>query len=172
MIMRTLRGIADKGIGVLLAALMAIAVLNVLWQVFTRFVLRDSSSFTEEAARYLLVWISVIGASYAVGGRMHLAIDLLPNAVAGRRGGIIVALMIDACVGLFAVLVLIIGGLMLVATTVSRGETSPALGITVGYVYAALPLAGAIMIFYTVLDAMERMTKCDDTRAGDAGSPP
>ena len=154
--MRTVRGIANWCIGSLLAGLMGIAVINVLWQVFTRFVLSDPSSFTEEAARYLLVWISVIGASYAVGGRMHLAIDLLPKRLAGRRGGVIVELAIDVCVFLFALLVLIVGGLALVKTTVSQGETSPALGLKVGWVYAALPLAGLIMIFYAALNAIER----------------
>ncbi|UCD74474.1 MAG: TRAP transporter small permease [Phycisphaerales bacterium] len=154
--MRRVKTIADRCIGWLLAALMGIAVLNVLWQVFTRFVLNHPSSFTEEAARYLLVWISVIGASYAVGGRMHLAIDLLPNRLAGRRGGIIVELTIDTCVFLFALLVLIVGGVAFVKTTAQGGETSPALGLKVGYVYAALPAAGLIMIFYAALNAIER----------------
>ncbi|MDY7109571.1 MAG: TRAP transporter small permease [Planctomycetota bacterium] len=161
--MRTARAIADKGIGTMLALLMGVAVLNVLWQVFTRFMLSDPSSFTEEAARYLLVWISVLGAGYAVGGGMHLAIDLLPSAVAGRRGAVVIMLLIDGCVVLFALAVLVIGGMKLVATTISQGETSPALGIRVGYVYIALPLAGAIMIFYAFLDALERLT----SRGGD-----
>ncbi len=156
--MRKIRTIVDRGIGWLLAALMGIAVLNVLWQVFTRFVLSDPSSFTEEAARYLLVWISVLGASYAVGSRMHLAIDLLPMKLEDRRGGVVVELLIDGCIFLFASLVLIIGGLTLVNTTLSQGETSPALGLKVGHVYSALPLAGLIMIFYAILNAIERLT--------------
>ena len=168
--MRRLRAIADRCFGWLLAALMGIAVLNVLWQVFTRFVLNHPSSRTEEAARYLLVWISVIGAAYAVGGRMHLAIDLLPKKLAGRRGGAIVELAIDICVFLFALLVLIIGGLAFVKTTASGGETSPALGLKVGYVYAALPLAGLIMIFYAALNAIERFIARNASSGGGAES--
>ncbi|MCK4758607.1 MAG: TRAP transporter small permease subunit, partial [Candidatus Aminicenantes bacterium] len=51
----------------ILITVMAANVLNVLWQVFTRFVLRDPSSFTEELARYLLIWVGLLGASYAAG---------------------------------------------------------------------------------------------------------
>jgi hypothetical protein len=55
---------------------MAVSVLNVLWQVFTRFVIRHPSSYTEELARYLLVWVGLLGAAYASGHKLHLAIDL------------------------------------------------------------------------------------------------
>lgn len=59
-----------------LIALMAFSVLNVLWQVFTRFVLHHPASYTEELARYLLIWIGLLGAAYAAGNKLHLAIDL------------------------------------------------------------------------------------------------
>lgn len=156
--MRKIRAIADRCIGWLLAALMGLAALNVLWQVFTRYVMSDPSDYTEQSARYLLVWISVIGAGYAVGSRSHLAIDLLPEKLARTRCGLPVELAIDACITSFAVLVMILGGLALVRTTLSNGETSPELGLRVGYVYLAIPLAGLIMTFYAVLNAADRMT--------------
>ena len=67
----------DKRLELALIILMGVNVLNVLWQVFTRFVLRDPSSFTEELARYLLIWVGLLGASYAAGKKMHLAIDVV-----------------------------------------------------------------------------------------------
>ena len=80
---RNVRTVADRSLGWVLVALMGIAVLNVLWQVFSRYLLKNPSSYTEEAARYLLVWITLLGAAYAVGARGHLAIDLLPGKLTG-----------------------------------------------------------------------------------------
>jgi TRAP-type C4-dicarboxylate transport system permease small subunit len=55
---------------------MIMMVLNVAWQVLTRFVLQNPSSYTEELARYLLIWLGLLGAGYCVGQRSHLAIDI------------------------------------------------------------------------------------------------
>jgi TRAP-type C4-dicarboxylate transport system permease small subunit len=134
--------VVDRALGWVLAALMGVAVVNVLWQVFTRFVLADPSSFTDELARYLLIWIGLLGASYAAGRQMHLAIDLLPTKLTG--------LLIEACIFLFALSVLVIGGIHLVVLTLMLGQTSAALHVPLGYVYLALPLSGLLMMFYSV----------------------
>ena len=164
-----LRTSIDRFLECVLVMLMSIAVLNVLWQVFTRYVLSHSSSFTEEAAQYLLVWISVLGAGYAVGSRMHLAIDLLPASLAGRRAGVALDLLINLCILLFALLVLVIGGLTLVLALLERGETSAAIGLKVGYVYTCLPVSGIIMILYAVLNTAERIRR---SRRGGASPHP
>ena len=80
---------------------MSLMVVNVLWQVATRFLLRNPSSFTEEIARYLLVWVGILGGAYAVGKRIHLAIDLLPTKLEGRRKAIL-ELFIEVCIFVFA----------------------------------------------------------------------
>ena len=65
--MKTLRAGIDRLLGSAICVLMAAMVLNVLWQVFTRFVLRNPSSFTEEAARYMMIWVGLLGSAYAAG---------------------------------------------------------------------------------------------------------
>src|SRR5690554_6222742 len=82
--MKRFRDAVDKILAWFLIALMGIAVLNVLWQVFTRWALQDPSSYTEELARYLLIWIGLLGSAYAVGKKLHLAIDLVPMKLEGR----------------------------------------------------------------------------------------
>ncbi len=145
--------VIDSVLGWVIVALMGIAVLNVLWQVFTRFVLADPSSFTDELARYLLIWIGLLGAGYAAGMRMHLAIDLLPTKLSGRPR-CYVGLLIEACVFLFALAVLVVGGTNLVALTLTLGQTSAALHVPIGYVYLALPMSGLLMMFYAVRAAV------------------
>ena len=69
----------------ILIVLMAAMVLDVTWQVFTRFILRDPSSFTEELARFLLIWIGVLGAAYALKTKAHLGIDILTYKLKGVK---------------------------------------------------------------------------------------
>ena len=83
--MLKLKSTVDKSLSAILVVLMSALVIDVLWQVFSRYVLNDPSSFTEELARFLLIWVGLLGASYAAGKRMHLAVDILPNNLEGRR---------------------------------------------------------------------------------------
>lgn len=140
----------DTALGWLLAGLMGFAVLNVLWQVFTRYVLDSPSQYTDELARYLLVWVGLLGASYALGKRMHLAVDLLPNHLTGRARLILNA-GIDTLVLLFSLFVMVFGGLRLVALTLMLEQTSAALRVPLGYIYLALPISGALIVFYSLL---------------------
>ena len=47
----------DKTLEWMLGILLITMVLNVLWQVFSRYILNDPSTFTDELSRYLLIWI-------------------------------------------------------------------------------------------------------------------
>jgi TRAP-type C4-dicarboxylate transport system permease small subunit len=129
---------------------MGVSVVNVLWQVFTRYVLANPSSFTEELARYLLIWIALLGAAYAAGRQMHLAIDLLPSALEGRARRRL-GTLVNALILLFALAVFVVGGIRLVSLTLTLGQTSAALHIPLGYVYLALPVSGLLIMWYAVL---------------------
>ncbi len=146
----------DKVLGWFLVGVMGVSVINVLWQVFTRFVLSSPSSYTEELARYLLIWIGLVGAAYAVGRRLHLAIDLLPKRLTGRSAKWL-AITVELLVAGFALAVLVGGGVRLVQLTLSLGQTSAALGVPVGYVYLALPVSGMLMTWYALRDVRERL---------------
>ena len=139
----------DRTLEAILAALMAAMVLAVLWQVGTRYLLRHPSSVTEELARFGLLWLGLLGASYGFGRRVHLAIELVPRTR-------LIELMVAVSVAAFALLVLGIGGLRLVTVTLALGQTSAALGIERGYVYLALPVSGALILFYTFEAALAR----------------
>lgn len=132
-----------------LVVLMGASVVNVLWQVATRFVLGDPSAFTDELARYLLIWIGLLGGAYASGKQLHLAIDLLPMRLAGRSSGAVLTIVIKSVVFLFALFVLVLGGGRLVYIVTVLGQTSAALGVPLGVVYAILPASGLIIMYYT-----------------------
>ena len=60
---------------ILLMVLVAAMTLTVLWGVFTRFCLGRQAHYTDELARVLLVWISMIGSALAFGAKAHLGVD-------------------------------------------------------------------------------------------------
>ena len=84
MILSKTKSVLDFLLKWILVTIMAVMTINVLWQVFTRFILQNPSSYTEELARYSLVWLGVLGASYVAGQKLHLAIDLLLIKLKGK----------------------------------------------------------------------------------------
>jgi TRAP-type C4-dicarboxylate transport system permease small subunit len=139
-----------------LIVLMASNVLNVLWQVFTRFILRHPSSFTEELARYLLIWVGLLGASYAAGKRMHLAIDVVLQGLKTKTR-ILGEIFIHVFIFLFALFVMVVGGLRLVTITLTLNQVSAALGAKLGYIYLVLPLSGMLIMFYAAVFFVQRI---------------
>ncbi|MEM8486370.1 MAG: TRAP transporter small permease [Bacteroidota bacterium] len=145
-----LKSVVDKALSAILVTLMALLVVDVLWQVFSRYVLNSPSSFTEELARFLLIWVGLLGASYAAGKKMHLAVDILPGKVKGRRRSYL-AIFILAGTILFALTVMVFGGARLVAITLYLGQTAAALQMPLGYIYLILPISGLLIAFYALL---------------------
>jgi TRAP-type C4-dicarboxylate transport system permease small subunit len=141
--------VITKVLSIFLIILMAVIVLDVSWQIFTRFILQHPSSFTEELAGFLLIWIGLLGASYAYYKHAHLGIDILTARLkSGKR--LTVEVLINFIVLLFALFVLVIGGFRLVDITFTLNQISPSLEIPMGYVYLVLPLTGLLMIYYAI----------------------
>lgn len=155
------RGI-DRVFRGLLAALMALMVLCVTWQVLSRYVLASPSSWTEELSRYLLIWVGLLGGAYAYHVKMHLGLDLLARRLppAARRAQ---ARFIHAAVIFFAATALVGGGSRLIWLTWELGQHSAALGVPIAFVYLSLPISGAMLILYASLALLE------DARGAPAG---
>ncbi len=146
----------DKILEVLLSLFMAVLVIDVLWQVFSRYALRDSSTFTEELARFLLVWVSLLGASYGVGQKIHLGVDLLPARLTGLKKKSLL-IFIDLAILAFALFGMVIGGGRLVYISFHLEQVSAAMRLPLGWVYAVVPLSGLLMIHYCCLSLVERV---------------
>jgi TRAP-type C4-dicarboxylate transport system permease small subunit len=56
-----------------LIIIISVLVVAVLWQVFSRYVLQAPSTVTDELARFLLIWLTLLGAAWVVGQKGHLA---------------------------------------------------------------------------------------------------
>ena len=139
----------NRTIELALLVIFGLLVIDVLWQVFARYVLNRSFSFTEEFARFALIWLSILGAAYLNGKREHLTMDFLLQKLNSdkllRRRQIIEGLML-----LFALVVMVIGGGNLVYTTLYLGQVSPAMHVSLGYVYAIVPISGIVIIISSI----------------------
>ena len=135
-----LRKSIDKALAYFLVTIMGVMVLNVLWQVFSRFLLGSPSSFTDELARYLMIWIGILGAAYVSGKNLHVAIDVLPKrfSLATQKK---LQLVVHWLVILFSLGALVIGGSRLVYITHVLDQHSPALQVPLSLVYLVIPIS-------------------------------
>jgi TRAP-type C4-dicarboxylate transport system permease small subunit len=145
---RSVIEIVDRAVRALLALLLAVMVASVTWQIVSRYVLTSPSSWTEELARFMLIWIGLVGGAYAYRRGMHLGLELLAERLAGRARTLHAAL-VHVAVAIFAAFVLVGGGANLVALTYSLAQYSPALGLPMAVVYCALPLSGILLLLYS-----------------------
>ena len=147
--MKELRVKIGRGLEAFLAFLMGFMILNVLWQVFSRYVMGAPSSFTEELARYLLIWIGLLGAAYASGKGLHLAMSLFHDKLSDKAK-VRLEIILEVLIIIFSFSFLIVGGIRLVYLTFYLGQISAALEMPLGFVYLIIPISGVFFIFYSI----------------------
>ena len=98
---------------------------------------------------FLLIWIGLLGGSYALRTKSHLGIDILTYRLKGaKKYG--VDIFVYTCVFAFAFFVMVMGGIRLVRITLTLNQISAAVGIRMGYIYLVIPLSGALIMFYSL----------------------
>lgn len=140
------RGRIDRFLSVLVIGLLAAIFVTLLSQVVMRYVFASPLAWSEELARYLFVWLTFLGAALAYRLGAHIAVDLLAEYLerrAGVRAGQVLALAIQAVVVAFLA-ALLVGGVGLVRGTTH--QVTPGLGISMSWVYLAIPVGSAVMI--------------------------
>lgn len=160
--MKTIIKIIDTILKNALIILMVALVFAVSWQVTSRYIFAAPSSWTEEVARFLLIWVGVLGAAYAFRTGVHLGLDVLPNKLTGASARAL-KLFILMMVLIFAIGVLVIGGSSLVSLTWDLKQYSAVLGLPIAFVYSVIPVSGALICFYAIAAAMgEEIVDAED----------
>ncbi|MBY5946158.1 TRAP transporter small permease [Photobacterium rosenbergii] len=154
--MNKLVGYINRGLAMFTVSLSTFLVFCVIWQVISRYIIGKPSTITDELARYLFMWVALIGAAYTTGLKRHLAIDLLTMKLSGKRK-LFNEIFIQLATAAFAFIVLVYGGTNLAMKTLATGQVTPALGWEMGYIYFCLPISGALMIFYSALFAFDKI---------------
>lgn len=145
--MKACMNVVNKLLRAILALLVAIMVLVCCWQVITRFVLNNPSKYTEEILRYMLIWLTMLGAPYAYGAGKQLTIDLLVVQFS-RRGQTFTKIFVELIVLILSAAVLVYGGIAV--TLNAHGQISAAMKLPMEFYYACIPIGGVLMILYSL----------------------
>lgn len=145
----------DRIIGYTLVLIMAIMVINVLWQVFSRYALGTPSPFTDELARFLMIWLGVLGAAFVSGKNGHVSIDVLVLRTHESKQKIL-SQLVRIVIIFFCLFAMVIGGLRLVYVTYVLEQYSPALGLPLAMVYMIIPISGLFIIYYKMHDMLTK----------------
>ena len=136
----------------------------VFLQVLFRYVLHLPLFWTEEFARYCLVWASLLGAAVALKRGEHIAVTFFLDNFSKRAAR---ALSRVAQISILLILtVMVWGGIKLVLVT--SAQISPALRIPMAIPYLALPMGSVIMLFHLISSIIQ---STDKNPEGDASQP-
>jgi len=122
------------------------------WQVITRYILGNPSSWSEELVSYLFAWASLLGACLVTGERGHMNIPILVEkfSPSAQKGFAIAG---EAIALLFSIIILLYGGAQI--THLAMGQQTSSLGVAVGVFYFVLPLAGVLNGLYALLNMID-----------------
>lgn len=126
------------------AVMMMVITALTFYQIVLRYLFNMAPSWSEELVRFIFVWLTFIAAGMGVRERIHIGIDavvnLLPKPLQSAA-----AIFVNMVIMGFGIFLLITGTELTISTHM---QSSPALGIPMSYVYAAMPVMGLLMICY------------------------
>jgi TRAP-type C4-dicarboxylate transport system permease small subunit len=136
-------------------------ILVVFFQVLTRYVLHTPLLWSEEAARFLLFWVVLMGAGLSVKSRRHFTLELIEEGKIKSPGWRRVLRLIPDF------FILIFGLFMIAAGTIywllAGSRVAPNSGVNMRWVFAAIPLSGMTIVIYSLYHVL---TKNQGRRGG------
>jgi TRAP-type C4-dicarboxylate transport system permease small subunit len=150
--MTAVKGALDRALTLVCVVLFAALVLDVTWQVFSRQVLGSPSGWSEELAKYLFIWLGLFGAALVFGERGHVAMDIVVRRLP-RAAQVVLAVVVQLAILAFTGLALLWGGFLV--SQLAWNQNLTGLPITVGPLYLALPISGALIAFYTLFHLVQ-----------------
>ena len=142
---------------------MATVTVLITAQVILRYVFNESVSWAEELARFIVVWMTFIGAGMGVRAGRHISVDLIAGFAPGwlQRGVVVLAAGFGT---IFALLVFYYGG-SLFLHALSTGQVSSAMRLPMFYVYLIFPLSGMLLAVRFVQLILTQLRGSGDARS-------
>lgn len=142
-IMDVLKKINDRFEEYFAAVLLVIMTILIFFQVISRFILNTPLAWSEETARYIFIWLIYISAALAVKRQEHIRVEigLVLLKGKGKKIGYIITDIIFLIFSYF----LVKDGFLLVQKLTEHGQTSPAVGFSMNYIYAIIPIGYGLM---------------------------
>jgi len=143
--------LSEKAVYYTLVVMMIVMTLTVIVQVFLRYVFSFSLSWSEEVARYLMIWVAFLGGSLALQKGLHIGVELFLVRVSSRTRRW-VSILSKMFILIFLIY-LTIGGIKI--TWAVRDQSSPALLFSMAYAYLSVPVGGFFMALQTIHSLIE-----------------
>lgn len=156
--MKAVTRVLERVLSVACVVLFAVLVGVVVWQVFTRQVLNSPSTWSEEAARYLFVWLGLFAAALVFSERGHIAVDFAIRKLPKQalRGALV---LIQLAIITLAGLVFVYGGWRY--SQQAWAQELSALPVNVGVMYLVMPITGLLIIWFAVTHLVEALVATD-----------
>ena len=149
-----MKNILTRAIQFACGALMVTVTGVVFLQVISRYVFHHPFDWPEELARYLFVWVALLGAALALSRGAHFSIDALVKRFSPRlQTGI--ALTVHLCLSIFLFLVAASGFQLAMKV---KEQPSAAMQISMTFPYLSIPISFALMFLFTLAD-LSRLVK-------------
>ncbi|MDR1379449.1 MAG: TRAP transporter small permease [Synergistaceae bacterium] len=139
---------------------MALMTIVVFCQVVMRYVFSNSLSWSDEFARFIFLWLSWVGASYAVKERGHFRVEMFANLLKGRYRTRFELLILVIWFGFSVTMVWL--GTRLIFFLIETGQISAAMQIPMSWVYASVPAGCALMAIRLVVEMIKILRNPDD----------
>ena len=163
--MKQFRAVLNRLLSILAGVSFIAMVALTCWQVFTRYFLKNPSSWSEELVSYLFAWASLFGASLITSERGHMNIPILVEKASPTVRKYL-AIFGELVAFAFSAIILLYGGIEI--SKLAMGQMTSSLGVAVGVFYIALPVCGVLNMLYTVLNIIDLWRGQDSLSKEDA----
>lgn len=145
--MEKIKNSIDKIVALVSIFLLGAMAILVTYQVVVRYVFSAPSPTSEVLSRYMFVWLVLIGGAYVFGLREHMNISIIRDFMPPKVG-VVANMITELCIFFFAYGVMVFGGWN--KTIGQMNQLDSALQIPMGVIYAALPVSGCLILFYSI----------------------
>lgn len=161
--MEKMKKLFDRVLEASCIALMSVMTILVSYQVITRYIFNKPSAVSEVLARYMFVWMVLLCAAYVFGLREHMNIPFVKDKLP-PRGRIVCDIIGEVIIALFGLGVMVAGGYA--GAMRQMGQLDSALQISMGIIYAAIPLSGISIVFYFFCNVSKLLKEFKHTVCG------
>ena len=154
-----------KVLGVLIVALFILMTVIGTYQIVTRYFFKRPSTVSEELLTYSFTWMALLASAYVFGKRDHMRMGFLADKITGSARKCL-EIAIDLLTFTFAGVVMVYGGVSITRLTMIQNTAS--LRVPMGYIYVIVPVTGALIMIFSLINAMDMLHK-DFNERGEAG---
>ncbi|MFZ7102479.1 MAG: TRAP transporter small permease [Peptococcaceae bacterium] len=151
--LRKISTVLEKGIGIFLVISFSILVVACVLQVFTRYILNSSLSWTEELARYAFIWSNLVGAALCVRKHSNAAVSVLTDRLP-EKVQIVLDILIEAVIIVISVILIINGTQVTIMTSHS---TSSSMHISMAFINSAVPVYSLLIFMLAGINLIEKV---------------